>query len=168
MSNPTTEVSVSVNGADTSATVEPRTLLAHYLRDDQGLTGTHIGCDTSNCGACTVLLNGDAVKSCTVLAVQADGKDVTTVEGLNGPFDGFSAAQEGFRQEHGLQCGYCTPGMIMAATALLADNPSPSRDEIRENLEGNLCRCTGYQMIVNAVEWAAQNSQPTAQSGGAQ
>ena len=162
MSNPTTEVSVSVNGADTSATVEPRTLLAHYLRDDQGLTGTHIGCDTSNCGACTVLLDGDAVKSCTVLAVQADGKDVTTVEGLNGPFDGFSAVQEGFRQEHGLQCGYCTPGMIMAATALLADNPSPSRDEIRENLEGNLCRCTGYQMIVNAVEWAAQNS------GGAQ
>ena len=162
MSNPTTEVSVSVNGADTNATVEPRTLLAHYLRDDQGLTGTHIGCDTSNCGACTVLLNGDAVKSCTVLAVQADGKDVTTVEGLNGPFDGFSAVQEGFRQEHGLQCGYCTPGMIMAATALLADNPSPSRDEIRENLEGNLCRCTGYQMIVNAVEWAAQNS------GGAQ
>ena len=162
MSNPITEVSVSVNGADTSATVEPRTLLAHYLRDDQGLTGTHIGCDTSNCGACTVLLNGDAVKSCTVLAVQADGKDVTTVEGLSGPFDGFSAVQEGFRQEHGLQCGYCTPGMIMAATALLADNPSPSRDEIRENLEGNLCRCTGYQMIVNAVEWAAQNA------GGAQ
>ena len=108
------------------------------------------------------MLDGDAVKSCTVLAVQADGKDVTTVEGLNGPFDGFSAVQEGFRQEHGLQCGYCTPGMIMAATALLADNPSPSRDEIRENLEGNLCRCTGYQMIVNAVEWAAQNS------GGAQ
>lgn len=162
MSNPTTEVSVAVNGADTSATVEPRTLLAHYLRDDQGLTGTHIGCDTSNCGACTVLLDGDAVKSCTVLAVQADGKDVTTVEGLSGPFDGFSAVQEGFRQEHGLQCGYCTPGMIMAATALLADNPSPSRDEIRENLEGNLCRCTGYQMIVNAVEWAADHA------GGAQ
>ena len=162
MSNPITEVSVSVNGADTSATVEPRTLLAHYLRDDQGLTGTHIGCDTSNCGACTVLLDGDAVKSCTVLAVQADGKEVTTVEGLSGPFDGFSAVQEGFRQEHGLQCGYCTPGMIMAATALLADNPSPSRDEIRENLEGNLCRCTGYQMIVNAVEWAANNA------GGAQ
>ena len=162
MSNPTTEVSVSVNGADTSAMVEPRTLLAHYLRDDQGLTGTHIGCDTSNCGACTVLLDGDAVKSCTVLAVQADGKEVTTVEGLSGPFDGFSAVQEGFRQEHGLQCGYCTPGMIMAATALLADNPSPSRDEIRENLEGNLCRCTGYQMIVNAVEWAANNA------GGAQ
>ena len=162
MSNPTTEVSVSVNGAETSAMVEPRTLLAHYLRDDQGLTGTHIGCDTSNCGACTVLLDGDAVKSCTVLAVQADGKEVTTVEGLSGPFDGFSAVQEGFRQEHGLQCGYCTPGMIMAATALLADNPSPSRDEIRENLEGNLCRCTGYQMIVNAVEWAANNA------GGAQ
>ena len=162
MSNPITEVSVSVNGADTSAAVEPRTLLAHYLRDDQGLTGTHIGCDTSNCGACTVLLDGDAVKSCTVLAVQADGKQVTTVEGLSGPFDGFSAVQEGFRQEHGLQCGYCTPGMIMAATALLADNPSPSRDEIRENLEGNLCRCTGYQMIVNAVEWAANNA------GGAQ
>ena len=157
MSNPTTEVSVSVNGGATSGTIEPRTLLAHYLRDDQGLTGTHIGCDTSNCGACTVLLDGDAVKSCTVLAVQANGHEVTTVEGLTGPHDGFSAVQEGFRQEHGLQCGYCTPGMIMAATALLADSPDPSRDEIRENLEGNLCRCTGYQMIVNAVRWAAEN-----------
>lgn len=155
--NPTTEVSVTVNGGATSGTIEPRTLLAHYLRDDQGLTGTHIGCDTSNCGACTVLLDGDAVKSCTVLAVQANGHDVTTIEGLSGPHDGFSAVQEGFRQEHGLQCGYCTPGMIMAATALLADNPDPSRDEIRENLEGNLCRCTGYQMIVNAVRWAAEN-----------
>ncbi len=157
MSNPTTEVSVTVNGTATSGTIEPRTLLAHYLRDDQRLTGTHIGCDTSNCGACTVLLDGDAVKSCTVLAVQANGHEVTTVEGLSGPHDGFSAVQEGFRQEHGLQCGYCTPGMIMAATALLADNPDPSRDEIRENLEGNLCRCTGYQMIVNAVRWAAEN-----------
>ena len=155
MSNPTTEVSVSVNGADTSATVEPRTLLAHYLRDDQGMTGTHIGCDTSNCGACTVLLDGDAVKSCTVLAVQADGKDVTTVEGLNGPFDGFSAVQEGFRQEHGLQCGYCTPGMIMAATSLLTENPRPDEAEVREGLEGNLCRCTGYHNIVKAVLFAS-------------
>jgi carbon-monoxide dehydrogenase small subunit len=157
MSNPTVEVAVTVNGDGTTATVEPRTLLAHYLRDDQGLTGTHIGCDTSNCGACTVLLDGDAVKSCTVLAVQANGHDITTIEGLTGPGDGFSAVQEGFRQEHGLQCGYCTPGMIIAATALLADNPDPSRDEIRENLEGNLCRCTGYQMIVNAVRWAADH-----------
>ena len=157
MSNPTSEVSVTVNGVATSGTIEPRTLLAHYVRDEHGLTGTHIGCDTSNCGACTVLLDGEAVKSCTVLAVQADGHEVTTIEGLSGPYEGFSAVQEGFRQEHGLQCGYCTPGMIMAATALLADNPDPSRDEIRENLEGNLCRCTGYQMIVNAVEWAARN-----------
>ena len=150
MSNPTTEVSVAVNGVPTSATVEPRTLLAHYLRDDQGLTGTHIGCDTSNCGACTVLLNGDAVKSCTVLAVQADGKEVTTVEGLSGPFDGFSAVQEGFRQEHGLQCGYCTPGFVMSLFAAYYD-----RDLTDHAVEGNLCRCTGYQQIYESVEEAA-------------
>ncbi|MGI9625068.1 MAG: (2Fe-2S)-binding protein, partial [Acidimicrobiales bacterium] len=145
MSNPTVDVAVTVNGSAAAAVVEPRTFLAHYLRDNLGLTGTHIGCDTSNCGACTVLLDGDAVKSCTVLAVQAAGKEVETIEG-QATGDSYSAVQEGFRQEHGLQCGYCTPGMIMAATALLAENPDPTRDQIRENLEGNLCRCTGYQM----------------------
>lgn len=148
---------ITVNGREVTTSVEPRTLLALHLRDDLGLTGTHIGCDTSNCGACTVLLDGDAVKSCTVLAVQAHGHEVTTIEGVAGADGSFSAVQEGFRQEHGLQCGYCTPGMIMAATALLADNPDPSRDEIRRDLEGNLCRCTGYQMIVNAVRWAAEH-----------
>ena len=157
MSNPTVDVAVTVNGSATAATVEPRTLLVHYLRDVQGLTGTHIGCDTSNCGACTVLLDGEAVKSCTVLAVQARGHEVTTIEGLAGDDGTFSPVQEGFRQEHGLQCGYCTPGMIMAATALLADNPAPSDAEIRDGLEGNLCRCTGYQMIVSAVRWAADH-----------
>jgi len=157
MSNPTVDVAVTVNGSATAATVEPRTLLVHYLRDVQGLTGTHIGCDTSNCGACTVLLDGEAVKSCTVLAVQARGHEVTTIEGLAGDDGTFSPVQEGFRQEHGLQCGYCTPGMIMAATALLADNPAPSDAEIRDWLEGNLCRCTGYQMIVSAVRWAADH-----------
>ena len=157
MKKPTTDIEMSVNGSSVAATVEPRTLLAHHLRDNLGLTGTHIGCDTSNCGACTVLLDGAAVKSCTMLAVQANGREVTTIEGLSGPKGEFSAVQEGFRQEHGLQCGYCTPGMIVAATALLAENPDPARDEIREGLEGNLCRCTGYAMIVNAVRWAADN-----------
>jgi carbon-monoxide dehydrogenase small subunit len=163
-------VTITVNGREVTSTVEPRTLLALHLRDDLGLTGTHIGCDTSNCGACTVLLDGDAVKSCTVLAVQAHGHEITTIEGVAGADGSFSAVQEGFRQEHGLQCGYCTPGMIMAATALLADNPDPSRDEIRHNLEGNLCRCTGYQMIVNAVRWAAEHPDGVAVAtpGGAQ
>lgn len=163
-------VTIVVNGREVTSTVEPRSLLALHLRDDLGLTGTHIGCDTSNCGACTVLLDGDAVKSCTVLAVQAHGHEVTTIEGVAGADGTFSAVQEGFRQEHGLQCGYCTPGMIMAATALLADNPDPDRDEIRHNLEGNLCRCTGYQMIVNAVRWAAEHPDGVAVAtpGGAQ
>jgi carbon-monoxide dehydrogenase small subunit len=163
-------VTITVNGREVTSSVEPRTLLALHLRDDLGLTGTHIGCDTSNCGACTVLLDGDAVKSCTVLAVQAHGHEITTIEGVAGADGTFSAVQEGFRQEHGLQCGYCTPGMIMAATALLADNPDPSRDEIRHNLEGNLCRCTGYQMIVNAVRWAAEHPDGVAVAtpGGAQ
>lgn len=163
-------VTITVNGREVTTSVEPRTLLALHLRDDLGLTGTHIGCDTSNCGACTVLLDGDAVKSCTVLAVQAHGHEVTTIEGVAADDGSFSAVQEGFRQEHGLQCGYCTPGMIMAATALLADNPDPSRDEIRHNLEGNLCRCTGYQMIVNAVRWAAEHPDGVAVAapGGAQ
>ncbi len=161
-------VTINVNGNALSAEVEPRTLLALFLRDDLHLTGTHIGCDTSNCGACTVLLDGDAVKSCTVLAVQADGRDITTIEGVAGDDGSFSAVQEGFRQEHGLQCGYCTPGMIMAATALLADNPNPSEHDIRHNLEGNLCRCTGYQMIVNSVRWAAENPDGVSVSVGGQ
>ncbi len=148
-------VRITVNGAATAHDVQARTLLVHYIREHERLTGTHVGCDTSNCGACTVLLDGDAVKSCTVLAVQADGHEVTTVEGLGGPFDGFSAVQEGFRQEHGLQCGYCTSGMLMATTALLAENPVPTEHDIRHALEGNLCRCTGYEMIVRSVQWAA-------------
>jgi carbon-monoxide dehydrogenase small subunit len=152
------QVSITVNGRRTSHEVEDRTLLVHYLREHERLTGTHVGCDTSNCGACTVLLDGAAVKSCTVLAVQADGHEVTTVEGLSGPFDGFSAVQEGFRQEHGLQCGYCTPGMVMAATALLAETPNPDEHTIRHSLEGNICRCTGYEMIVRSVRWAAEHS----------
>jgi carbon-monoxide dehydrogenase small subunit len=152
------KVSITVNGTPTSYEVEDRLLLVHYLRELVRLTGTHVGCDTSNCGACTVLLDGAAVKSCTVLAVQADGHDVTTVEGLSGPFDGFSAVQEGFRQEHGLQCGYCTPGMVMAATALLADDPDPDERTIRHALEGNICRCTGYEMIVRSVRWAAEHA----------
>ena len=151
-------LSLSVNGRACVATVEDRTLLVHLLREQLRLTGTHVGCDTSNCGACTVLLDGDAVKSCTVLAVQAQGRSVTTVEGLSGPFDGRSAVQEGFRQCHGLQCGYCTPGMLIAATALLADEPAPSESDIRHALEGNLCRCTGYQMIVESVQWAAAHT----------
>ncbi len=155
-------VSVTVNGAAQSHEVEARTLLVHYLREQCGLTGTHVGCDTSNCGACTVHLDGEAVKSCTVLAVQAHGHEVTTIEGMasssgNGDGEGFHPVQEGFRQCHGLQCGYCTPGMIMASAALLADNPNPTDDEIRLGLEGNICRCTGYQKIVDAVQWAAAN-----------
>ena len=126
----------------------------------RSLTGTHIGCDTSNCGACTVLLDGRSVKSCTVLAVQADGAEVTTIEGLSGPYDGFTAVQEGFRQCHGLQCGYCTPGMVMATTSLLSENPNPSEEEIRVGIEGNMCRCTGYQMIVDSVRWAVEHPQP--------
>jgi carbon-monoxide dehydrogenase small subunit len=127
-----------------------------YLREVRGLTGTHVGCDTSSCGACTVLLDGESVKSCTVLAAQADGRSVITVEGIASDGE-FSPVHEGFRQCHGLQCGFCTPGMIMAATGILLDNPTPSADEIRHGLEGNLCRCTGYHMIVESVQWAAAN-----------
>jgi aerobic carbon-monoxide dehydrogenase small subunit len=149
------EVEIAVNGRRTRHRVDPRTLLVHYLREHERLTGTHVGCDTSNCGACTVLVDGESVKSCTVLAVQADGSAVTTVEGLSGPFGGFSAVQEGFRQCHGLQCGYCTPGMLMAATGLIEESGSElTDDEIREGLDGNLCRCTGYEMIVRSVRWA--------------
>jgi len=147
-------ISIRVNGVERSAQVEPRLLLAHFLREMAGLTGTHIGCETSLCGACTVLLDGRAVKSCTVLAVQADGASVTTIEGLAD--DGkLHAIQQGFWEEHGLQCGFCTPGMILCSHDLLERNPAPSEVEIREALGGNLCRCTGYQHIVNAVQSAS-------------
>ena len=155
--HPTTVVNVEVNGRTVRAEVEDRTLLVHLLREHLRLTGTHVGCDTSNCGACTVILDGNAVKSCTVLAVQTQGRSVRTIEGVDGPFDGRSALQEGFRQCHGLQCGYCTPGMVMASTALLDENPDPTEREIREALEGNICRCTGYQMIVESILWAAEH-----------
>lgn len=153
-------IRLTINGEVNSSTVDARTLLVHHLRENVRLTGTHIGCDTSNCGACTVLLDGRSVKSCTVLAVQADGAEVTTIEGLSGPYDGFTAVQEGFRQCHGLQCGYCTPGMVMATTSLLSENPNPSEEEIRVGIEGNMCRCTGYQMIVDSVRWAVEHPQP--------
>jgi aerobic carbon-monoxide dehydrogenase small subunit len=148
-------VTLTVNGEPKTAEVEPRLLLVHYLRDHLGLTGTHVGCDTSNCGACTVHLNGDAVKSCTVLAVQAEGAEVTTIEGIGSEGD-LHPVQEGFWEHHGLQCGYCTPGMIMAGVDLLAKNPDPSEEEVREALAGNLCRCTGYHNIVKAVLSAAK------------
>jgi carbon-monoxide dehydrogenase small subunit len=147
-------VSVEVNGTRYDREVEPRQLLVHFLRDELGLTGTHVGCDTSNCGACTCHLNGDAVKSCTVLAVQADGQRVTTIEGL-GREDDLHPVQSAFWEHHGLQCGYCTPGMIMAAADLLERNPNPSEHDVREALAGNLCRCTGYHNIVKAVLAAA-------------
>ena len=148
-------ITVEVNGTSHTSDVEPRLLLAQYLRETLNMTGTHIGCDTSNCGACTVILNGNAVKSCTVFAVQTDGGKVTTVEGLatNGELH---AVQEGFWEEHGLQCGFCTPGMIMMSYDLITKNPNPSEEEIREGLAGNLCRCTGYHNIVNAVQYAAE------------
>ena len=147
-------VSMSVNGVRYDQDVEARLLLVHFLRDTLGLTGTHVGCDTSNCGACTVHLDGEAVKSCTVLAVQADGAAVTTIEGM-GSEDDLHPLQEAFWKHHGLQCGYCTPGMIMAAVTLLKENPKPSEREIREGISGNFCRCTGYQHIVNAIQYAA-------------
>jgi aerobic carbon-monoxide dehydrogenase small subunit len=147
-------VTMTINGQQRSGEVEPRLLLVHFLRDVLGLTGTHVGCDTSQCGACTIIMNGHAVKSCTVLAVQATGSEIMTIEGLakNGELH---PLQEGFWEEHGLQCGYCTPGMIMTAVDLLGQNPSPSEDEIRRGIEGNLCRCTGYQNIVKAIQHAA-------------
>ncbi len=149
------EIHLKVNGVDHQNDVEPRLLLVHYLRDVLNLTGTHVGCDTSQCGACTVMLNGQAVKSCTVLAVQASGGEVKTVEGLatNGTLH---PIQEGFWEKHGLQCGFCTPGMMIAAVQLLDRNPDPTEAEIRHALEGNLCRCTGYQNIVSAVQYAAE------------
>jgi aerobic carbon-monoxide dehydrogenase small subunit len=148
-------VTVTVNGVRRVVEVEPRLLLAHLLREGLALTGTHLGCDTTNCGACTVLLDGTPVKSCTMLAVQADGHEVTTVEGLGTPSE-LDPVQEGFSREHALQCGFCTPGMMLTAKALLAENPDPTEDEIRFALSGNLCRCTGYQNIVKSVMWAAR------------
>jgi aerobic carbon-monoxide dehydrogenase small subunit len=147
------EITMSVNGESCSAEVEPRQLLVYFLREQLGLTGTVVGCDTSSCGACTVLLDGESVKSCTMLAAQADGHDVTTIEGLasNGTLH---PVQQAFHEQHGLQCGYCTPGMVMATVSLLAENPSPSDEEIKHALEGNLCRCTGYVNIVKAVKTA--------------
>jgi carbon-monoxide dehydrogenase small subunit len=144
--------------------VEPRMLLVHFLRDELGLTGTHIGCDTSQCGACTVLVNGQSLKSCTAFAVQCNNAEVSTVEGL--AKDGeLNPLQQGFWEEHGLQCGFCTPGMLMAAQQLLQRNPNPTDDEIRHGIEGNLCRCTGYQNIIKAVRWAAQHMSDGAQTG---
>jgi carbon-monoxide dehydrogenase small subunit len=155
---PVRKVTIRVNGENLSAVVEPRLLLAHLLRQGFKLTGTHTGCDTTNCGACTVLFDGTPVKSCTMFAVQADGHDVMTIEGLAGPSE-LHAIQEGFKEEHGLQCGFCTPGMMMTSKALLDENPNPTEDEIRWALSGNLCRCTGYQNIVKAVMWAATKLQ---------
>jgi aerobic carbon-monoxide dehydrogenase small subunit len=145
------KVTIEINGKPVSDEVEDRTLLVHFIREHAGLTGTNIGCDTTSCGACTVLLDGESVKSCTVLAAQADGHAVTTVEGLSGPDGDLHPLQQAFREQHGLQCGFCTPGMIMASASLLAHNPKPTRQEVREGLEGNLCRCTGYHNIVSAV-----------------
>jgi aerobic carbon-monoxide dehydrogenase small subunit len=149
------QIHLKVNGVEQKSEVEPRMLLVHYLRDELHLTGTHVGCDTSQCGACTVMLNGQAVKSCTVLAVQASGSEVTTVEGL-APEGKLHPIQEGFWEKHGLQCGFCTPGMMMTAVQLLERNSNPSEAEIRHALEGNLCRCTGYQNIVSAIQYAAE------------
>ena len=155
------DISVTVNGEQHHSQVEPRMLLVHYLREVLDLTGTHIGCDTSQCGACTVMLNGESVKSCTVLAVQVDGCEVTTIEGL-APEGSLHPIQEGFWEKHGLQCGFCTPGMIMASYNLLKNNPNPSEEEIRTALKGNICRCTGYQNTVKAVQYAAEHMQAAA------
>jgi len=150
------KISLRVNGEQEEREVEPRLLLVHFLREDLGLTGTHVGCETSICGACTVHLDGRAVKSCTILAVQADQREVTTIEGLAKDAATLHPVQTGFWEQHGLQCGFCTPGMIMTTVQLLADHPNPSEGEIRHAIEGNLCRCTGYQQIVDAVQHAAR------------
>lgn len=149
------QINVNVNGTSQSHEVEPRMLLVHYLRDVLRLTGTHVGCDTSNCGACTVVVDGKAVKSCTLLAVQADGSSVTTIEGLDSNGE-LHPLQQGFKEEHGLQCGFCTPGMIMTAVEMLERNPNPTEADIRHGLEGNFCRCTGYHNIVKAISHAAE------------
>jgi carbon-monoxide dehydrogenase small subunit len=151
---PMRRIRFTINGARKAAEVEPRLLLSHLIRQGLGLTGTHMGCDTTNCGACTVLVDGKPIKSCTMLAVQADGHEITTVEGLATASE-LHPLQEGFKQEHGLQCGFCTPGMMLAAKALLAANPDPTEEDVRWALSGNLCRCTGYQNIVKSVLWAA-------------
>ena len=151
------EVSFTVNGVSHTSDVEPRTLLVHYVREHLGLTGTNIGCDTSSCGACSLHINGEAVKSCTVLAVQADGHDITTIEGMAAADGTLHPMQQAFMENHGLQCGYCTPGMVMAATSLLRENPNPTEHDVRIGLEGNLCRCTGYHNIVLSVLAAAAN-----------
>ena len=147
-------IKLKINGEDVEALVEPRTLLVHFLREQQNLTGAHIGCDTTHCGACTVDMNGMSVKSCTVFAIQADGADLTTIEGMANADGTLSALQEGFRQMHGLQCGFCTPGMILRAHRLLKENPNPTEAEIRMGISGNLCRCTGYQNIVKSIQHA--------------
>jgi len=157
-------LSITVNGERHESEVEPRQLLVYYLRDQLGLTGSHVGCDTTNCGACTVHLDGQAVKSCTLLAVQAEDREVTTIEGL-GQEGNLHPLQAAFREHHGLQCGYCTPGMIMAGADLLARNPEPTDEEVRHGLEGNLCRCTGYQNIVKAVQGAAAEAREAKGSG---
>ncbi|MHB1576796.1 MAG: (2Fe-2S)-binding protein [Candidatus Dormibacteria bacterium] len=154
-------VTMKVNGETVSGEIEPRLLLVHFIRDELGLTGTHWGCDTSNCGACVLWMDGEPVKSCTVLAAMADGHDIRTVEGLEGA-DGLDPVQEGFMREHGLQCGFCTPGMMMTARWLLDHNPDPSEAEIREAISGQICRCTGYENIVRAVRWAAAQKQEVA------
>ncbi len=161
---PVRRVTITINGERRAAQIEPRLLLSHLLRQGFRLTGTHTGCDTSNCGACTVLFDGKPIKSCTMLAVQADGHEVTTVEGLTSASE-LHPLQEGFKDAHGLQCGFCTPGMMLAAKALLDENPDPTEDEVRWALSGNLCRCTGYQNIVKAVLWAAERLRPEAASG---
>ncbi len=160
---PVNRIRFTINGRKKIAEVEPRLLLSHLIRRGLGLTGTHMGCDTTNCGACTVLVDGRPVKSCTMLAVQVDGRTIETVEGLSGPSE-LHPLQEGFKAEHGLQCGFCTPGMMMAAKALLAENPDPSEEDVRWALSGNLCRCTGYQNIVKSVLWAAAKLNPQSTS----
>ena len=159
--SPNSRVSVTVDGTKYVDTVEARTLLVQYLRDNVGKTGTVVGCDTSNCGACTVLMDGVSVKSCSVLAIQADGSEITTIEGLAGEGGALHPMQQAFHDAHALQCGFCTPGMVLAAIDLLNNNPDPSEDEVREGLEGNLCRCTGYQNIVQAVLAAAASGAGT-------
>ena len=149
----TKKITVTINGEQHSAEVEPRLLLVHLIRENLSMTGTHIGCDTSSCGACTVLLNGNSIKACTVLAIQADGKEIVTVEGL-ATTEGLHPIQEGFKENHGLHCGFCTPGMMMRAVELLEQNPNPSEEEIRWGISGNLCRCTGYNNIVKAIQYA--------------
>jgi carbon-monoxide dehydrogenase small subunit len=150
-----TRITLTVNGVTHEADVEPRTLLVYHLREGLGLTGTNVGCDTSSCGSCTVLLDGESVKSCTLLAVQADDREVTTIEGMAGADGSMHPLQDAFHRNHGLQCGYCTPGMVMAAASYLKENPTPTEGEVREALEGNLCRCTGYQNIVTSILDAA-------------